>query len=337
VSERTLDNISWFVDEQARRRNEPGIRHSYIASLASAVQHVQGSLDPAWLMGATGFAFRTFINEVLCPSAMSIFNWAKILPEAVEQSGYHCTYISRMWEEADRQEEGRQKAHAAILEAIERGTPAIAWDVADCEWGLIIGYDDELQSYRVLDHRGKHCTLNYEQLGQRAIKILSVTIPGPANGRDRKQILHNALRTAVAHASQQEWTDRPKYENGLAAYEMWASALEKWAAILPAGAKEKTRLDVSSFATHYADHHYSARCYAREFLKSVESTSTDLQEALLSYKEVASQLKSVWDFFSGVDEPAPPVLASLAEDIRGAKAAEMRGIDAIKRYLSHSS
>jgi hypothetical protein len=332
-----LENVTWFVDQTAKSRGEPGIYHSYCGSLATAINYMDSDVDPTWLMGASGFAFRLFVNEVLCPSAMSIFDWASILPEAVEQAGRQCVYVSRLWDESDKEEERRAQAHKAIAAAIERGTPAVVWDVADCEWGLIIGHNDQAQSYDVLDHHGRPASLGYDKLGQRGIKILSVAIPGSPNGRDREDILYNALRTAVAHATQQEWTERPKYENGLAAYDLWASALEKWAAVLAAGKGERIGFDVSFFATYNAGHHYSARCYAREFLRGFASRNEALHEALLCYEEVTARLKPVWDCFSQSQEATPEILTSLADSIRGAKASEARGVDAIKRYLAAPS
>ena len=39
----------------------------------------------------------------------------------------------------------------------------------------------------------------------------------------------NSLKTAVKHGEQGEWLERPAYQDGLPAYETWASALEKLA------------------------------------------------------------------------------------------------------------
>lgn len=102
MSSRTLEAVPWFTDRKARSNGEPGIYHLHIASLAAAVNHMRGNVDPAWPIRVSGFAFRSFRNEVLCPSATSIFGWASILPEAIEQAGCHCIYISRMLEEGDK-------------------------------------------------------------------------------------------------------------------------------------------------------------------------------------------------------------------------------------------
>ncbi|MGD2153268.1 MAG: hypothetical protein PVG79_08355, partial [Gemmatimonadales bacterium] len=195
-----IEGIEWYVDRKAEEHGEPGICHSYTACLATAINHVAGSLEPAWLMGGSGFAFRSFVNEVFCPSAMSIFNWADVLPEAMEQAGYECRYISRMWDDGALEKQRQEEAHAAIVEGIGRGTPAIVWDVADVEWGLIVGYDDDGKSYDVLSSVGRSTSLPYEKLGKNGIDVLSVAIPGGANRRSRDEIVLNSLKVAIAHA-----------------------------------------------------------------------------------------------------------------------------------------
>lgn len=199
-----LDKITWFSDEAAARNGEPGIRHSYMASLATALNYICGEVDPVWLMGSSGFAFRISVSEILCPSAMSVFDWRKILPEALEQYGRRCTYVSRLWHEEELEEERRREAHEAIRSAIDRNVPAIVWDVADCEWGLITGYDDDASWYNVLTHKGQPSCLPYDRLGRNGIDILSVAIPGLPNQRGRDEVVISSLRGAVAHADQRE-------------------------------------------------------------------------------------------------------------------------------------
>jgi len=138
MSARILDDIAWYVDKCAQKRGEPGIVHSFMKCLATAVNYISGGLDPIWLMGSSTFAFRIVVNENLCPSAMSVFDWS-LLPEKVEQAGRKCTYISRLWDDRDREVERRNEAHDEILRAIDRGVPAIVWDIEDVEWGLIVG------------------------------------------------------------------------------------------------------------------------------------------------------------------------------------------------------
>lgn len=332
-----LENLTWYQDLDAEAKNEPGIYHSYMKSLATALNYIDGKLDPIWLMGSSGFVFRIWANEVMCPSAMSVFDFSILLTEAMEQAGYHAIYIARYWKEADKEIERQAEAEAAIIEGIDRGVPAIVWDIAEAEWGLITGYDLEEHIYYTLTHRGEPNTLSFNKLGRNGIDILSVTIPSKPNRRSRDETILNALRNAVKHAEQKEWTDRPKYQDGLPAYDLWASLFEKWVMLVEAGKAKNLNPDIWNFANYYAGHYYSARCYAREYLKSIASGDSLLIKAASCYENVSLALKPVWDYFSQDNEIHASTLNSLSGSIKSARVAEEQGIYFIKEYLDRVS
>ena len=118
-----LKNTSWYVDPKAEEKGEPGLCNTFIASVATALQRMGVAVDPSWLMGTSGFAFRILVNEIMCPSAMSVFDWSAILPEAMEQADYHCIYVSRLWHETDKEEAFLRGVAAGECRA-ERGNRA---------------------------------------------------------------------------------------------------------------------------------------------------------------------------------------------------------------------
>ena len=166
MSGKSLKGIEWYRDISAINRKEPGIVHSFAGSLAAAVNYVRGNVDPAQLMGDSGFAFRIWVNQTMCPSAMSIFTWKTILPDAVEQAGYVCRYYDRMWGEEALEEERRMKAQEAVIRAIEQGIPAIVWDIAEAEWGLIIRI--RLAERCIFDHdiSGREFFPGFREIGE---------------------------------------------------------------------------------------------------------------------------------------------------------------------------
>lgn len=332
-----LEGIEWYVDKAAKDRVEPGICHSFMASLATAVNYIEGDVGPAWLMGASGFAFRIFMNKGLCPSAMSMFDFSAILPEAVEQAGYRCRYISRMWNEGALEKQRQQEAHESIVAGIEQGRPAIVWDVADCEWGLITGYDDKIETYAALAHDGRAVKLKYKKLGKNGIDILSVSIPTGRNERPREEIIRKSLEMAVDHAEQREYIDRPDYQNGLAGFEMWADAMDAGAMLAEAGKLSRCGKDALKFAGCYAECHCGARCYARDYLKAIADGDRHLGEAAACYKEVATHLRPVWECFTGQKWPRAETFQELAGCIRDAMEAEEQGITLIKTYLGQQT
>jgi hypothetical protein len=334
MAARRLDQLHWYSDDKALRNGEPGIQNSFVASLASCLNYVAGRLDPVWLMGASAFAFRIFAAEAMCPSAMSVFDWSAILPEAVEQMGYRCVYVSRLWKEAGQEKEKRQEAHRAIINGIDRGVPAVVWDVADSEWGLVMGYNEKERIYSTLTHLGRPFALAFGRLGKNGINILSVAVPGLRNSRSEAEIIRNSLRAAVAHAEQKEWMDRPKYQDGLPAYDLWATLLDRWAMLIKAGKEDRIIPQVRSFALYYASHNYAARCYAVDYLKLIARGNAILEKAAESYAKVASCLRPVWDFFSSTRPVEEEVLSKLAGDIRAAKSCEEAGVRGLKDFLS---
>jgi hypothetical protein len=335
MNKKKLENIKLFTDMNAINNNEPGIYHSYMVCLATALNYIMGDLDPVWLMGSSAFAFRIFINEIMCPSAMSVFSFKEVLPKAIEQAGYNCIYVQRMWDETDKEEIKRKEAHSLILEGLERGVPAIVWDLCETEWGLIIGYNDEQELYYILSHEGKESSLNFNKLGRNGIDILSVAIPGKQSLDNRDERIINSLKIAVSHAEGKEWIDeRPKYQNGIAAFDLWASIFEKWAWIVDAGKDNMIKLDTLDFAGYYAGHYYSARCYARDYLKQIAKGNKYLQKASTVYSIVAEYLKPLWLYFSENKKPDSEILKSFAQNIINAKSSEKEGIELIKTYLN---
>ncbi len=328
-----LKDISLFTDVRAVESGIPGIRHTFMSSLATALNYILPPLDPVQLMGSSGFAFRIFINETFCPSAMSIFNFSAIIPEAVEQANYHCTYISRLWDESDQESKRRKEAHKHILLGIDNGRPSIVWDIADSEWGLIIGYDGKIQAYDTMFWDGQPSKLSFKRLGKNGIDILSVAIPGSFNQRNQAAIRLNSLRMAVNHAEQREWTDRPRYQNGLAAYDLWAAMYDRFPLILKAGEEKELSQKLPDFVLYYAEHYYSARWYAYQYLESIADDSELLLQAALAYKQVTLALKPVYEIALTKEIPSNDNLSNLASQIRLAKKAEEAGINFVKEYL----
>ena len=331
-----IENINWYRDPKAEQKQEPGLRHSFVSSLATVLNHIDGHLEPVWLMGATAFAFRIFVNEIMCPSAMSMFDWTAVLPEAVEQMGRDCYYISRLWNESEHEEARKRQAQELICTGIDSGIPAVVWDIADAEWGVVTGYDNPTKVFTALTWEGTETALPYDRLGRNGIDILSVTIPGGGNGRSREEIIANALQAAVNHAEQKERIDEPQYTEGLTAYDQWATIFELWAKLVKAGKDENIGVDIYSYAEYYASHYYSARCYARDFLDEIKGDNVNLEKAFQAYKKVADFLKPVREQTPRVNNRGIELLSSHAESIRNAKKADEEGVGYIKDYLART-
>ncbi len=243
-------------------------------------------------------------------------------------------YQSALGRKGGGREERRREGHQAIAAGIERGVPAVVWDVHDTEWGVIVGYDDNAGGYNTLTCEGNAGSLPYELLGQNGVDVLSVVIPGDVNHRDRKVVIRNSLETAVRHARQQEWADRPEYQNGLEGFDLWALLFERWGMLIETGNASNIGVDIEAFARYYANHHFSARCYACDYLKTIADGDALLEGAARQYEMVAESLRPLWkQLVVSREEATSSSLRGMSERIREAKTVEEEGIRLIEAHL----
>lgn len=329
-----LQNVTRYLDTESLARGEPGLRHSWVSSLATVLHHITGSLDPVELMGATGFAFRFWVSEVLCPSAQSVFAWQSLLPESVEQTGYHCSHITRFLHEMADEEAKRQLARTAIQRSLERDIPVIAWDIADAEWGVICGCNEPADVYHALDWKGDEVELPAMRLGRNGIDNLSIVIVERPNSRTQDEIFRNALHAAVQHAHSREELERPAYADGLAAFEMLKTNWRRWAMLIDAGKAGNIGVDLYGMARYCISHVFSARCYARDYLERHSGESKVLKDAAEQYGRVASSFGKIWTVLEDADDLSARQLRDFSEITDAALEHEKKAVKAIESFLA---
>jgi len=168
------------------------------------------------VIAASGFAFRMWVDGGgLCPSAASIWEFKKQKPW-VENAGLCCNYTERLWGQDAIEAERWEAAVSMIRESIDKGFAPVAWDVSGCEWGSIIGYDDDTASFITLKISGKEDILPYDKLGRLEIPILSVLSVTGAKDSLPEVLVSDTKKLAVQHLLGKEWCDNAK---GLAAYD----------------------------------------------------------------------------------------------------------------------
>ena len=168
------------------------------------------------IIASSGFAFRMWIDSAqLCPSETSIWQFKK-QKSWVENGGLRCEYIERLWGQDALEEERRLAALDMIRRSIDRGVAAVAWDISGCEWGTVIGYDDESQTFSTLKINGKEGVVPYDKLGRLDLPILSVLTVIDKAEKSPEQLVADTKRLAVNHLRSKEWCENAK---GLAAYD----------------------------------------------------------------------------------------------------------------------
>jgi len=203
-------------------------------------------------VAASGFAFRIWIDRnSLCPSATSIWSFAS-QKSWVENGGFTCGYVERLWGQDAVEEERRLAALAAVRTSIDHGVGAVAWDISGCEWGVISGYDDETETLYTVKINGEEGTVPYGKLGSLEIPILSVLTVTGITSKTGEEIYRGTKAIAAAHLRGEEWCDNAK---GLEAYDALIHCV-------------KTLPEDAAWNVEYALGTYSAlRWYAQDYFR----------------------------------------------------------------------
>ena len=260
------------------------------------------------IVATSGFAFRMWINtDQLCPSQTSIWQFKK-QKQWVENGGLICDYTERLWGQDALEAERRLAAVDMIRRSIDRGVAAIAWDISGCEWGTIIGYDDDIQTFATLKINGNEDTLPYSKLGRLDLPILSVlTVVGKAEKTD-EQLLTDTKQLALNHLRGKEWCENAK---GLTAYD----------ALIDFIANRLT--SQTAWNLEYTLGTYAAlKWYAWKFFeKHRETELADL------YRTIYESWKRAFDLQRARDATLPEVREEICAFLQASKAAESRACE----------
>ncbi|MCC3376518.1 hypothetical protein [Cohnella sp. REN36] len=284
-------------------------------------------------MGLTGHAFRLNIDpKVVHAAGPTSFPGGYILRRNLANLGF----ISNLADaEVPVSPELAERTLALIQQTIDRGTPAIAFDLFIPEFGLIYGYDDERQLFHAKDV-SQDGTIPYGQFVQSRIGVLFAVTISESLPHSKYEMLRMALDMIVDHARSREWNHifHGQFAIGLAGYDAWIDVMRRREAD-PFG---------NCFNVEVAA---DARVFAAEFLRRltvqwnganfVERTVRErAAEAMAHYGVVAEAFRGLEALFpyprGGTPqdpESADRAIALLTE----ARAAEERGIEALERLL----
>lgn len=278
-------------------------------------------------MGYSSHAFRININgdnvDVAGPTG---YEWEDILPKGLLNLGFRCKWL-RTPNFTPPTPELLAEALELIQESIDRGIPAVGWDLLIPEFGIIYGYDDGEKALHVKDPRGDG-KLPYEKLGRGQVAELFVLTLTDSFDVSKEMTLRGALDMILDHARRRQHNNElPKYENGLKAYDAWIHAF--------------TNRNVDAFGNSYNTMVVSdARKHAVRFLRGL---ATDWNGESALEKRVRERASSAAEHYADVERsltvlnemfpfpnggtPNDPVHAERAiEQLYAAKAAEEKGL-----------
>lgn len=317
------------------------IQRDWTKTMTSAASAVYGAvsytdkkaLSLVDVMGFTGHAFRLNIDPIeVNVAGPTSFPGGYILRRNLCNLGY----TSNMGEASTPvSPDNLEQTIALIQRSIDKGYPAIVFDLFIPEFGLIYGYDDDMQIFNAKDV-SQEGTITYADFGRPKIPVLFLVTIEDSLPHSKYEMLRMALDMIVEHARGREWTYnfKDRYTQGLKGYDAWIQVMEN--------------RNADEFGNAYniavaAD----AREFAVKFLREVSikwdgsnvverTVRSKAAEAAAHYETVAealSDLREIFPFPQG-GQPKNPILADSAIKLLNiAREAETKGIEVLEKLL----
>ncbi|NLY47473.1 MAG: hypothetical protein GX059_00410 [Clostridiales bacterium] len=288
-------------------QDSTGYLFSFAKSLACAVKNSPWPEYAEDIVAASGFAFRMWVSPDLCPSATSIWDFESQKPW-VENGGLTCDYVGRYWEQEDIEEERRLEAIKIIKASIDRGIPAVSWDIGVPEGGLITGYDDDRQVLYTLAITMERPEMPYNVLGKRELPILSVLTVTGCTGKSKEDILQDTMKLAVSHLKGEEWCDNAK---GLDAYPALIRIF-----------KENPDIAASWNAEYFLGTYGALKEYACKYFEKY-----NMPELSRLYRDVYNSWMEAFVIKRNEDATQPEVRARIASLLESAYEKEVKAVE----------
>lgn len=306
------------------------------------------------VMGLTGHAFRlNVVPENVHIAGPTMFRFEEVLQQGLRNIGFRTRVVSRMTAVIPGPNanlvspdlltpEARLKrqlpellpeALELIHRSIDKGYPALSWDLFIPEFGLIYGYDDDARELRAGDNCGHDQNIPYDALGRGLLEELFVLVLDEPVETDRRTMLQGALDTALAHYRGEE-PGGPLCAHGLAAYDAWRDAFQR-GGVEPNG---------NAYTIAVAQ---DARRHAALFWQEVADTWTDAvfdavrpacREASALYGQIAEEyavLARLFPFPSGGDPNHPEQREHAIRQIDRLRSLEQQAVSLLETMRRH--
>jgi hypothetical protein len=285
------------------------------------------------VMGFTGHAFRMNIDPgTINAAGPTSFPGGYILRRNIGNLGFtSCLADPTTPLTPDKVE----RTITLVQQSIDRGIPAISFDLFIPEFGLIYGYDDDKQLFHAKDV-SKDGTISYSDFADPKIDLLFVTTISESLPHSKYEILRMALSMIVDHGRGKEWTHvfDDKFAQGLAGYEAWIGVMERRHADEHGHAYN---VAVIADAREFAARFLRELAFRWDGTNVVERTvRKHAGEAALHYEAVAEALGKMRELFPFPEggEPKDPETADRAIVLlRQAHEAETKGLEQLEQLF----
>ncbi len=286
-----------------------GYLFSFAKSLSCAVKNSPYAELSEDIVATSGFAFRMWLSIDLCRSAMSIWDFGK-QPAWILNGGLETAFANCLWQPEAVLDKVRLDILPKINDSIDRGIPAVAWDIDVTEWGLITGYDDEAQKFSTLSITGNTEDMDYSKLGNREMPMLNVVTITNKTDKKQKRILSDTLQLAKSHLLGKEWCDENN-KKGLDVYPYLIKFFET----------DDTKYAVCENMGYYLGTYASLKWYAWKFFEKYQCLK--LAEC---YKTVYENWQKAFDFKNSADLSSAENRKAIAELLKQAEIFERKAV-----------
>ena len=294
---------------------------SHSGCLEACAKYLGLDVSPAWLVGGIGHAFLLVVDESLCPSGPSSWDF-RTVPRMAPNVGLDIE-LNIVWPEDGRFAEKQEQVWHTARSAMDAGCPCYGWH---WEFTVLNGYDDTgyLLSGRMDVPRA------WREFGADSAGFVEIFIVRPGKRCDDAAAVKSALTYGIEVAENREGH---REWGSLAQYENWARGLESSNDISPEG------------AGYHAAIWAECRTFARDFLREAGdrlggARAAVCEQAAERYATVSADLQEVARLFPAKWEAAEDEMARNANDterrrqaaarVRQAREAEVAGVEALK-------
>ncbi|MFO7273600.1 MAG: hypothetical protein DIU55_001880 [Bacillota bacterium] len=306
-------------------------RVTLVGALGGLLAHAGRRLEPAYLMGVTGHAFRLTLDLVISPSAPHELNFHEVFPLWERLGAWFKRVAARP---GDPGYAGvREEVIERVARAVEGGRPAIVYDLLGCgEYGLVVGVEGGRWACLTPEAPAEprwmdvDCWPPADHAPFTRAEVITLLDLSPDFDRRAAEVA--SLRFAVDHfwapASRDMWL-----QHGRKAYQYWRTTLAT--AGLPLHGPEPGRGHSYNLAVLHAAR-TDAAAYLRELAGKYPEAET-LGRAAEAYRRAAEALGEAVKLAPYPGEHLAERRREVAACLDRALAAEEEGISAIERAL----
>lgn len=276
------------------------------------------------LMGISTDAFRLNMPENCNWQGILTYDWSYAAYRTIERLGFSgvCYGRPQLMMTPDMQVQMLSVIHGSI----ERGIPAVIWNMEMNEMGFAYGYDDDTQELQYRGYNGIGRVYQYEQLGRKA--EAQATFVFGLRRRVSQTLTENEVLHAIINHARGKEPPLKGFAYGLDGYRCWIEAVER------------NTLDLSGHAYQVAIL-AEARQQASLYLELIAAKTHDtehkrmLVEAADCYKKVSKGFTQLYPRFPfGYKGSHANRMQGIQGVLRTAWDAEKEGILWIEKYIS---